>query len=68
MFATDTTQAMATKKPRLLVILDQETKEDFKELCELESRSMSSQIAYLVKNFVNAAKTEGKLSDRTNKK
>ena len=68
MFATDTTQHMATKKPRLLVILDSEIKEEFKTLCELENRSMSSQIAYMVKNFVAQSKREGKLSDRTNTK
>ncbi len=68
MLAVDNTQYMATKKPRLLVILDSEIKEEFKTLCELESRSMSSQIAYMVKNFVNNAKREGKLGDRTNSK
>ncbi len=68
MLAVDNTQYMATKKPRLLVILDSEIKEEFKTLFELESRSMSSQIAYMVKNFVNNAKREGKLGDRTNSK
>ena len=64
MFAVDNAQYMATKKPRLLVILDPEIKEDFKALCELENRSMSSQIAYMVKNFVAQSKRDGKLDDR----
>ena len=64
----DNAQYMATKKPRLLVILDSEIKEEFRVLCEIESRSMSSQIAYMVKNFVAQSKREGKLGDRTNNK
>jgi hypothetical protein len=68
MLAVDNSQRMATKKPRLLVILDPEIKEEFKVLCENENRSMSSQIAYMVKNFVANAKREGKLGDRTNGK
>ena len=68
MLAVDNPQYMATKKPRLLVILDTDIKEEFRELCELENRSMSSQIAYMVKNFVAQSKREGKLSDRTNGK
>jgi len=68
MLAVDNPQYMATKKPRLLVILDPDVKEEFRELCELESRSMSSQIAYMVKNFVAQSKREGKLGDRTNSK
>jgi hypothetical protein len=68
MLAVDNSQYMATKKPRLLVILDSEIKEEFRELCELENRSMSSQIAYMVKNFVAQSKREGKLEDHTNSK
>jgi len=65
MLAVDNPQYMATKKPRLLVILDPDIKEEFRELCELENRSMSSQIAYMVKNFVAQSKREGRLGDRT---
>lgn len=59
MLAVDNSQCMATKKPRLLVILDPEIKEEFKTLCENENRSMSSQIAYMVKNFVAESKSIG---------
>jgi hypothetical protein len=64
MLTVDNSQRMATKKPRLLVILDPEIKEEFKALCENENRSMSSQIAYMVKNFVTQSKHERKLGDR----
>lgn len=59
---------MASKKPRLLVVIDPDLKEDFEALCEIENRSMSNQAVTLIKNFVENAKREGKLGDRTNSK
>jgi len=68
MLAVQTAPNMASKKPRLLVVIDPDLKEDFEALCEIENRSMSNQAVTLIKNFVDAAKREGKLSDRTNGK
>ena len=68
MLAVQTSQNMASKKPRLLVVIDSDLKEDFEALCEIENRSMSNQAVTLIKNFVDTAKHEGKLSDRTNGK
>jgi L-amino acid N-acyltransferase YncA len=68
MLAVQTAQNMASKKPRLLVVIDSDLKEDFEALCEIENRSMSNQAVTLIKNFVDIAKREGKLSDRTNSK
>ena len=64
MLAVQTDPSMASKKPRLLVVIDSELKEEFETLCEIENRSMSNQTVTLIKNFVDAAKREGKLSDR----
>ena len=59
---------MTTSKARLTILIDAEIKEDFEKLCELENRSMSNFAETLLKNFVDNAKREGKLSDRTNSK
>ena len=59
---------MTSKKPRLLVVIDSDLKEDFEALCEIENRSMSNQAVTLIKNFVDTAKREGKLGDRSNTK
>lgn len=68
MLAVQTAPNMSSKKPRLLVVIDPDLKEDFEALCEIENRSMSNQAVTLIKNFVDNAKREGKLSDRTNTK
>ncbi len=57
---------MTTSKARLTILIDAEIKEDFEKLCELENRSMSNYAETLLKNFVDNAKREGKLSDRAN--
>ena len=59
---------MTTSKARLTILIDAEIKEDFEKLCELENRSMSNFAETLLKNFVDNAKREGKLGDRTNSK
>jgi len=61
MLAVQTASNMASKKPRLLVVIDPDLKEDFEALCEIENRSMSNQTVTLIKNFVDNAKREGKL-------
>jgi hypothetical protein len=66
MLAMKPAPQMTSKKPRLLVVIDSDLKEDFEKLCELENRSMSNYAEFLLKNFVDNAKREGKLSDRTN--
>jgi len=58
------THVMTTSKARLTILIDAEIKEDFERLCELENRSMSNFAETLLKNFVDAAKREGKLIDR----
>ena len=68
MLAMKPAPQMTSKKPRLLVVIDSDLKEDFEALCEIENRSMSNQAVTLIKNFVDTAKREGKLSDRTNTK
>ena len=68
MLAVQTAPNMSSKKPRLLVVIDPDLKEDFEALCEIENRSMSNQTVTLIKNFVDNAKREGKLGDRTNTK
>lgn len=65
MLAVQPSPNMASKKPRLLVVIDPDLKEDFEALCEIENRSMSNQTVTLIKNFVDNAKREGKLSDHT---
>jgi len=65
MLAVQPSPNMASKKPRLLVVIDPDLKEDFEALCEIENRSMSNQTVTLIKNFVDNAKREGKLGDRT---
>ena len=59
---------MTTSKARLTILIDAEIKEDFEKLCELENRSMSNFAETLLKNFVENAKREGKLGDRTKTK
>jgi len=68
MLAVQIAPNMTSKKPRLLVVIDSDLKEEFETLCEIENRSMSNQAVTLIKNFVDNAKREGKLSDRTNSK
>ena len=68
MLAMKPAPQMTSKKPRLLVVIDSDLKEDFEALCEIENRSMSNQAVTLIKNFVDTAKREGKLGDRTNSK
>ena len=68
MLAVQIAPNMASKKPRLLVVIDSDLKEDFEALCEIENRSMSNQAVTLIKNFVDTAKREGKLGDRPNTK
>jgi len=60
--------AMTTSKARLTILIDAEIKDDFEKLCELENRTMSNYGETLIKNFVDNAKREGKLGDRTNSK
>ena len=62
------THVMTTSKARLTILIDAEIKEDFERLCELENRSMSNFAETLLKNFVDAAKREGKLIDRNTNK
>ena len=61
---TQMKSAMTSSKSRLVVLIDQEIKDSFEFLCELENRSMSNQSETLIKNFVEQAKREGKLVDR----
>lgn len=68
MLSVQTLQSMTSKKPRLLVVIDSELKEEFETLCEIENRSMSNQAVTLIKSFVESAKREGRLSDRTKSK
>jgi len=68
MLAVQNAPNMASKKPRLLVVIDPDLKEDFEALCEIENRSMSNQAVTLIKNFVEQAKRDGKLGDRTDGK
>ena len=68
MLVVQTAPNMASKKPRLLVVIDSDLKEDFEALCEIENRSMSNQAVTLIKNFVETAKREGKLGDHTDTK
>ena len=55
---------MTTSKARLTILIDQEIKEDFEKLCELENRSMSNYAETLIKNIVDTAKREGKLPNK----
>ncbi len=64
MLAVQNAPHMTSKKPRLLVVIDSDLKEEFETLCEIENRSMSNQAVTLIKNFVEQAKREGKLGDR----
>ena len=57
---TQIKSAMTSSKSRLVVLIDQEIKDSFEALCELENRSMSNQAETLIKNFVQQAKREGK--------
>jgi len=57
---TQMKSAMTSSKSRLVVLIDQEIKDSFEALCELENRSMSNQAETLIKNFVQQAKREGK--------
>jgi len=61
MLAVKPSSLMTSKKPRLLVVIDSELKQDFETLCELENRSMSNQTVTLIKIFVEQAKREGKI-------
>jgi hypothetical protein len=67
MIATQHPQ-MSTNKARLTILIDPDIKESFETLCELENRSMSNFAETLIKNFIDSAKREGKLGDRTNSK
>jgi len=67
MLAIKPSPLMTSKKPRLLVVIDSELKQDFETLCELENRSMSNQTVTLIKIFVEQGKREGKLVDRGGK-
>lgn len=53
--------AMATKKPRLLVVMDNDLKVEFETLCDLENRSMSNMLSTLAREAVEKAKSEGRL-------
>jgi len=57
-------QPMSMNKARLTILIDQEVKDRFEALCELENRSMSNQTETLIKIFVEQAQREGKLVDR----
>ena len=57
---TQTKSAMTSSKSRLVVLIDQEIKDSFEALCELENRSMSNQAETLIKIFVEQGKREGK--------
>lgn len=59
--------AMPTKKPRLLVVMDNDLKDEFERLCAIENRSMSNMLATLAQQAVEAAKQQGKLGDRPSK-
>ena len=65
MIATQT-PCMTTSKARLTILIDQEIKEDFEKLCELENRSMSNYAETLIKNIVDTAKRNQK-NDSPNK-
>lgn len=56
-------EILASKKPRLLVIIDQDLKDDFERLCKIENRSMSNMVNVLIQNAVKKAKKEGKFDE-----
>ena len=56
-------EILATKKPRLLVIIDQALKDDFERLCKIENRSMSNMVNVLIQDAVKKAKKEGKFDE-----
>ena len=57
---TQIKSAMTSSKSRLVVLIEQDIKDRFEALCELENRSMSNQAETLIKIFVEQAKREGK--------
>lgn len=67
MLAVTAQSTMPSQKPRLLVIIDSDLKRDFEALCELEDRSMSNKAVNLIRQAVEQAKREGRLSDRSAK-
>ena len=47
---------LATQKPKLSVYLDQELLEWFQGYCKTQERSISAQIAYMIKQLKQAEK------------
>lgn len=58
---------MPTKKPRVQSILEPETYEKLKEICENESRSESQMIKLIIQDYVNKYYAKNIINDLTRK-
>ena len=58
---------MPTKKPRVQSILEPETYEKLKEICENESRSESQMIKLIIQDYVNKYYAKDIINDLTRK-
>ena len=46
---------------RISVVLSAEAKNNLEKLCEIEKRSMSNFVKFLIQSAINEAKAEGKI-------
>lgn len=58
-------QSMPSKKPKLLVVIPEDLKRDFGQLCTLENRSMSNMVVTLIQKVVDDARAKGLLDDHS---
>jgi len=68
MFATNTVQSMPSQRPKLSVILTEDVRGKLEELAETQERSLSQMALILIRDGIEQAERDGKLSDRAYKK
>ena len=58
---------MPTKKPRVQSMLEPETYEKLKEICEIEGRSESQMIKLIIQEYVNKYYSKNLIKNQTKK-
>lgn len=58
---------MPSSKPKLIVVIPEDLKRDFGQLCHVENRSMSNMVVTLIQKAVDEARAKGLLDDQGEK-
>jgi hypothetical protein len=67
MVIANSVRRMPSSKPKLIVVIPEDLKRDFGQLCHVENRSMSNMVVTLIQKAVDEARAKGLLDDQDRK-